>query len=144
MKRSATILLTLTALAGAPEFVPTLSVNASGDGSYSIEPLGSSILTVRSEDDATIYMKATLGKGDLVPVGTTGAAYTSFTTGLTDVYVTEAGKALGPAALSAVVNSGTTTLDFDSNYRAEAEPTASALHKCSQADASAAAVSVEL
>jgi len=58
-------------------------------------------------------MKATLGKGDLVPVGTIGAAYTSFTTDLTDVYVTEAGKSLGSAALSAVVNSGTTTLDFE-------------------------------
>jgi len=112
MKRLATILLTLAALAGAPAFVPALSVNASGDGSYSLEPLGSSILTVRSADDATIYMKATLGKGDLVPVGTIGAAYTSFTTDLTDLYVTEAGKAPGPAALSAVVNSGTTTLDF--------------------------------
>ena len=71
------------------------------------------LLTARSADNSTIHMKATLGKGDLVPVGTIGAAYTSFTTDFTDVYVTEAGKPLGSAVLTAVVNSGTTTLDFE-------------------------------
>jgi len=133
MTRLATILLRLTALAETAD-----------SWNYDSKPLGGSAFTVRSEDNATIYMKATLGKGDLVPVGTTGAAYTSFKTDLTDIYVTEAGKAPGPAALSAVVNSGTTTLDFDFHYRAEAEPTASALHKCSQTDASAVTVSAEV
>ena len=46
-------------------------------------------------------------------VGTIGAAYTNFTSDLTDVTVTNAGKALGSAALSAIVNSGTSTLDFE-------------------------------
>jgi len=71
------------------------------------------LLNLRGADDSTIHMKATLGKGDLVPVGTIGAAYTSFTTDFTDAYVTEAGKPLGSAVLTAVVNSGTTTLDFE-------------------------------
>ncbi|MFH1719587.1 MAG: hypothetical protein ABIF19_19730 [Planctomycetota bacterium] len=44
------------ALVGSLVFVPTLSVNASGGGSYSLKPLGSSILTVRSADDSTIYI----------------------------------------------------------------------------------------
>ena len=101
------------ALVGSLVYVPTLTVNASGGGSYSLKPLGSSLLTVRSADDSTIYLQATLGKGDLAPVGTIGAAYTSFTTDLTDVYVTDAGKALGSAVLSAIVNSNITTLDFE-------------------------------
>lgn len=101
------------ALVGALVYVPTLTVTGVPDGPYTLKPLGSSVLTVRSPDDGTIYLKATLTKGGLVPVGTIGAAYTSFTSDLTDVTVTNAGKALGSAALSAIVNSGTSTLDFE-------------------------------
>jgi len=108
MKRLATILLTLAAITGTPAFAGS-GIEFSPDAGSA----GRSILTVRSADDSTIYLKATLGKGDLVPVGTIGAAYTSFTTDLTDVYVTEAGKALGSAVLSAIVNSNITTIDFE-------------------------------
>lgn len=101
------------ALVGALVYIPTLSVAATPEGSYTLTPLGSSVLTVRSPEDGTIYLKATLASGDLVPVGTIGAAYTSFTSDLSDVTVTTAGKALGSAALSAIVNSGTSTLDFE-------------------------------
>jgi len=100
--RLATILLTLAALAETAD-----------SWDYAIKPLGSSALTVRNAYYETIAMKATLGKGYLVPVETTGVAYTSFTTDFTDVHVTETGKPLGPAALSAVVNSGTTILDVE-------------------------------
>ncbi|HUV63493.1 MAG TPA: PEP-CTERM sorting domain-containing protein [Sedimentisphaerales bacterium] len=100
------------ALVGALVYVPTLSVYESFDGSYTLKPLGSSVLTIQGQD-GTIYLKATLTKGDLVPVGTIGAAYTNFTSDIKDVYVTNAGKALGSAALSAIVNSGTSTLDFE-------------------------------
>jgi PEP-CTERM motif len=100
-------------LVGSLVYIPTLSVSGVPDGPYTLKPLGSSVLTVRSPDDGTIYLKATLSKGDLVGVGTIGAAYTSFTSDLTDVYVTDAGKALGSAALSAIINSGTSTLDFE-------------------------------
>ena len=99
-------------LIGALVYIPTLSVLQTDTGSYTLKPLGSSVLTIQGHD-GTIYLKATLGKGDLVPVGTIGAAYTNFTSDLTDVYVTNAGKALGSAALSAIVNSGTSTLDFE-------------------------------
>ena len=90
-----------------------MSVYESISGSYTLKPLGSSVLTIRSPDDGTIYLKATLSKGDLIGVGTIGAAYTNFTSDLTNVTVTDAGKALGSAALSAIVNSGTSTLDFE-------------------------------
>ena len=102
------------ALVGSSVFVPTLSVNATAwDSSYTLKPLGTSVLTIRSPETNEIYMKATLGKGDLVPVGTIGAAYSSFKVDLTDVVVTDAGKSLGSAVLSAIINSGTTALDFE-------------------------------
>ena len=108
MKRLATILLTLAAITGTPALAGS-GIEFSPDAGSA----DNSILTVRSADDSTIYPKATLGKGNMVPVGTIGASYTSFTTDLTDVYVTEAGKALGSAVLSAIVNSNITTIDFE-------------------------------
>jgi len=100
------------ALVGSLVFVPTFTVTGIPSGPYTLKPLGSSILTIES-GDGTIYLKGTLGKGDLVPVGTIGAAYTSFKADITDVYVTAAGKALGSAALSAIANSCMKTLDFE-------------------------------
>ena len=101
------------ALVGALVYIPTLTVSGIPDTPYSLKPLGSSVLTIRSPDDGSIYLKATLGKGDLVAVGTIGAAYTNFASDLTNVTVTDAGKALGSAVLSAIINSGTSTLDFE-------------------------------
>ncbi|MHC4580083.1 MAG: hypothetical protein ACYS14_01405 [Planctomycetota bacterium] len=117
------------ALVGASVFVPTLTVGEGPGGSYQVKPLGSSVLTVRSEDYSTVYLKATLNPGDLVPVGTVGGLYTSFTSDLTDVLVTPEGKALGSAVLAAIANSGLTTLDFElslqggsgTNYRSLSE-----------------------
>jgi len=101
------------ALVGASVFIPTLTVGEGPIGVYEVKPLGSSVLTVRSEDFSTVYLKATLNPGDLVPIGTVGGLYTSFTSDLTDVVVTAEGKALGSAVLSAIANSGLTTLDFE-------------------------------
>jgi len=101
------------ALVDAVVYIPTLTVNGTPDGPYTLTPLGSSVITIKNEVDKTLYMKATLSSGDLIPVGTIGAAYSSFTADLTDVYITPAGKSLGSAVLSAIANSGTTTLDFE-------------------------------
>jgi len=101
------------ALVGSLVFVPTLSVGGAVGGPYTLKPLGSSVLTIRNADDYQIYLKATLGKGDLVPVGTIGAAYSNFKADLTDVVITDAGKTLGSAVLSAILNSGTNALDFE-------------------------------
>ena len=101
------------ALAGALVFVPTLSIGGTGDGPYTVKPLDNSILTIRNPYDLQIYMKATLGSGDLVPVGTIGAAYTNFKADLTNIVITNAGKTLDSAALNAILNSGTAMLDFE-------------------------------
>jgi hypothetical protein len=90
-----------------------LSIGGTGDGAYTIKPLENSILTIRSADDLQIYMKATLGSGDLIPVGTTGAAYPNFKADLTNIVITNAGKALNSAVLNAILNSGTMMLDFE-------------------------------
>jgi hypothetical protein len=98
-------------LVGATVSIPTLAIGEGPIGSYTIKPLDNSILTIKG-NDGTVYLKATLNAGDLVPVGTTGVAYTSFTTDLSNVTVTAAGKALGSKALSTIVNTKTVTLDF--------------------------------
>ena len=101
------------ALAGSLVFVPTLSVGGSSGDLYTVKPLDSSTLTIRNPDNLEIYFKATLGSGDLVPVGTIGAAYTNFKADLTNIVVTSAGKALDSAVLNAIINSGTGMLDFE-------------------------------
>jgi hypothetical protein len=100
-------------LTGSLVFVPTLSVGGTGDGPYTVKPLENSVLTIRSPEDLQIYFKATLGSGDLVPVGTIGATYSNFKADLTDIVITNAGKNLDSAVLDAILNSGTSTLDFE-------------------------------
>ncbi len=97
-------------LVGASVYIPHLTINENCDGTYTLIPNGSSVLTIRGED--CVYLKATLGKGDLVPVGTTAGGYTNFKADLTDIYITSAGKALGSDVLNAIANMGLTSLDF--------------------------------
>jgi hypothetical protein len=101
------------ALVGSLVYVPTLTVTGIPDGPYALTPLGNSVITIRNEETHSIYLKGTLNSGDLVTVGTIGAAYTSFTADIADVYITDAGKALGSAVLSAIADSGVATLDFE-------------------------------
>lgn len=101
------------ALVGALVYIPTFTVGGITDGPYTLTPLGAPTIAIKSADGSEVYLKGTLAPGDLVPVGTIGAGYTSFTADISDITVTAAGKALGSAALSAIVNSGTPTLDFE-------------------------------
>ena len=116
------------ALVGSSVYIPKLTVAKGSDGKFSLTPDGFSTLTLRGAD-STVYLKATLKTGDLVPVGTTGVGYTSFTTDLNDVTVTAAGKALNSDVLNAIAKTGLETLDFSlslqggcgSNYASLAE-----------------------
>lgn len=99
------------ALVGASVYIPKLSVAKTYGGNYALSPDGFSVLTMRGAD-STVYLKATLNTGDLVPVGTTGVGYTNFKADLTDVTVTPAGKALGSDVLNAIAKMGLATLDF--------------------------------
>lgn len=100
-------------LVGASVYVPTFTVSGIPKGPYALTPLGSPTITIGSADGTQIYLKGTLAAGDLIPVGTIGAAYSSFTADITNLIITDAGKALGSAALSAIIKSGTKSLDFE-------------------------------
>ena len=100
------------ALVGASVYIPTLTITKGNDGKFTLDPTNYASLTIRGENTSTVYLKATLNTGDLVPVGTTGVGYTNFAADLTDVKVTSAGKALGSDALNAIAKTGLATLDF--------------------------------
>ena len=100
-------------LVGATVYIPTFTVSANTNGTYQLTPLGNSIIEIKSADGSQTYLKGTLASGDLVGVGTIGAAYSCFTADISNLIITDAGKALGSAALSAIIKSGTPTLDFE-------------------------------
>lgn len=100
-------------LVGASVFIPTLSVFGIPDGPYALAPLGVSSISIGNADGSEIYLKGKLASGSLIPVGTIGAAYSNFTADITNVIVTDAGKALGSAALAAIIKTGTKSLDFE-------------------------------
>lgn len=101
------------ALVGSLVYIPTFFVSGVPDGPYSLLPIGTSTISIKNSDGSATYMTGTLHYGDLVPVGTVGAAYTQFQADITNVVVTTAGQSLGSAALDAIVKSGTTSLDFE-------------------------------
>jgi len=115
------------ALVGSLVYIPTLAVSGIPSGPYTVSPIGSTTISIRSPDKSTTYLVGTLTSGDLVPVGTIAGGYTSFRADITDVAVTAAGQALGSAALSAIM--WAKALDFElslqggsgTNYRSFAK-----------------------
>ena len=101
------------ALVGALVYIPTFTVGGIPGGPYTLTPLGDSTITITNADSSVIYLTGDLNSGDLVPVGTIGAAYTNFQADITNVAITAEGEALGSAALSAIIASDTQTLDFE-------------------------------
>ncbi len=100
-------------LVGSLVYVPTFYVSGIPAGPYTLLPLGTSTISIRNSDGSATYLTGTLHSGDLVPVGTIGAAYTQFQSDITNIVVTAAGQSLGSAALDAIVKSGTMSLDFE-------------------------------
>jgi hypothetical protein len=101
------------ALVGSLVYIPTFNVSAIGDGTYDLAPLGDPTISITSADGSSVYLTGTLKSGNLVPVGTIGAAYTQFQSDIINIQVTTAGELLGSAALDAIVKSGTWSLDFE-------------------------------
>lgn len=116
------------ALVGSLVYVPTLVVSGSGS-IYEMKPIGSSTIMITSADKSAVYMTGTLGSGDLLTIGTIAGGYTAFKTDITDIVITDAGKAIGSAALNMILYSQTPGLDFEislqggsgTNYRSFAE-----------------------
>ena len=101
------------ALVGSLVYIPTFNVSAIGDGTYNLTPLGTPTISITNSDGSSVYLTGTLSSGNLVPIGTIGAAYTQFQSDIFNVQVTLAGELLGSAALDAIVKSGTMSLDFE-------------------------------
>ena len=101
------------ALVGSLVYIPTFYIGGIPDGPYNITPLGSPTISITNSDGSATYMTGTLSAGNLVTIGTIGAAYTQFQADIYNVNVTAAGISLGSAALDAIVKSGTATLDFE-------------------------------
>jgi hypothetical protein len=99
-------------LTGSLVYIPTLLVSGSGSY-YDVKPIGSPNIMITSADKTAVYLMGTLGSGDLQTIGTVAGGYTSFTTDITDVVITDAGKALGSAALDSILYTMTTGLDFE-------------------------------
>jgi len=100
------------ALAGSLVYIPTLVVSGSGTY-YDVKPISSPTITITNADKSAVYLTGTLGSGDLQTIGTIAGGYTSFQTDITDIVITDAGKALGSAALNMILYSQTPGLDFE-------------------------------
>jgi len=92
--------------------VPTMTVSGIPGGPYMLD---GGPVSITDALGTTIYMTGTLGIGDLVPVGTTAAEYTTYTADITAVTVTPAGLALGSDFLNYVdsVPAAQRELDFE-------------------------------
>lgn len=99
------------ALVGSLVYIPTLAVSGIPSGPYTVSPIGSSTISIRSPDKSATYLVGTLTTGDLVPIGTIAGGYTSFRADITSVAVTAAGQAIGSAALSTIMSAK--ALDFE-------------------------------
>ena len=99
-------------LTGSLVFIPTLVISGSGSY-YDVKPISSPTIMITNADKSAVYMTGTLGSGDLQTIGTVAGGYTSFTTDITDIVITDAGKALGSAALNSILYSMTPGLDFE-------------------------------
>jgi hypothetical protein len=116
------------ALTGSLVFIPTLTVSGSGS-IYEVKPIGSPTIMITSADMSSLYMMGNLGSGDLQTIGTVAGGYTQFKTDITNLVITDAGKALGSAALNMILYTQTCGLDFElslqggsgTNYRTFAQ-----------------------
>ena len=101
------------ALVGAQVYLPTFQVGGIPNAPYTLTPLGSSQITIKSADSSATYLTGTLGLGDLGTIGTVAGGYTGFQVDVTDIFITHEGAALGSAALAILENLKLPSLDFE-------------------------------
>jgi len=104
------------ALVGALVYIPVLSVGGIPAGPYTLTPNGPGTIMIKSPDNTKTYLTGTLGPGNLDPSGTTGLSYTNFQVDITNVTVTDDGRALGSNALDAI-DSAQCPLDFELSFQ---------------------------
>ncbi|MBN2137249.1 MAG: PEP-CTERM sorting domain-containing protein [Sedimentisphaerales bacterium] len=92
--------------------IPTMTVAGVPGGPYT---LSGGEIKITDSTGAVDYLTGQLGPGDLVPIGTTAVAYSSFAADITSVVVTTAGSALSSSALDYIagVSEDQRHLDFE-------------------------------
>jgi hypothetical protein len=101
------------ALVGARVYLPTFQIGGIPGSPYSLTPLGSDQIAIKSSDNSVTYMTGTLGVGDLGTMGTVAGGYTQFQADITNLVITHEGANLGSAALAILQNMHLPSLDFD-------------------------------
>lgn len=101
------------ALTGSRIYLPTFQVGGVPSAPYTLTPLGSSQITIKSPDNSVTYLTGTLGNGDLSTIGTVAGGFTQFQVDITNLFITHEGSALGSAALSILENLHLPSLDFE-------------------------------
>lgn len=93
-------------------YIPQLTLSGSVSGPYALTPVTSTI-TIKDPTGTINYLTGTLGMGDIVPIGTTAAAYTVAKGDITNITVTPAGIALNSNALNVIAANPGSNMDFD-------------------------------
>jgi len=104
------------ALVGAHVYLPTFQVSGIPGAPYTLTPLGSPEIVIKSADNSVTYMTGTLAIGDLGTIGTVAGGYTQFQADISSLFITHEGAALGSAALEILQNLKLTWLDFDLSF----------------------------
>jgi hypothetical protein len=110
------------ALVGAHVYLPAFLVGGIPGAPYSLTPLGSAQIVIRSADNSVTYMTGTLGVGDLGTIGTVAGGYTGFTADITDLFITHEGAAVGSAALAVLNSMKQPSLDFELSLQGGSGP----------------------
>jgi PEP-CTERM motif-containing protein len=110
------------ALVGAHIYLPTFEVTGIPGEPYTLTPLGSSQITITSADNSTTYFTGTLDRGDLLTIGTIAGGFSAFQIDITDIFITNAGSALGSAALAILESMGLPSLDFELSLQGGSGP----------------------
>ena len=110
------------ALVGAHVYLPTFMVGGVPDAPYTLTPLGSPEIVIKSADNTITYMTGTLGSGDLSTMGTVAGGFTQFQMDITNLFITHEGSALGSAALAILENMKLPSLDFELSLQGGSGP----------------------
>jgi len=110
------------ALVGAHIYLPTFELTGVPNQPYTLTPLGDASITITSPDNSTVYFTGTLGRGDLLTMGTTAGGFTEFTIDITDSFITHEGSTLGSAALAILENLQLPALDFELSFQGGSGP----------------------
>ncbi len=90
--------------------IPDFAVSGIPGGPYTLTPATGNVITITDSTNTVTYLTGTLGKGNLVPIGTTGVGYTVFQADITGITVN---NTIGSAALAAIADMSVPQLDFE-------------------------------